>query len=155
MTEPQYPEAQPKDEPESVVDNADDYDESYENLAEQIESGRFQFDFDYYPEGGGPQWISSRWDGGTRADWEQDIGGSADLSPASSAPVYGWASWLNGEDVLLAYYSTDMGFEGWARVPGVAPTDDPKSWVELGRAIVAAIYGNYTDLPGMSGEHFS
>ena len=84
----------------------------------------------------------------------QDISG-ADLSPASSAPVSGWASWLNGAAVLLLYYSNDMGIEGWARVPGVAPTeDDPKSWVELARAIVAAIAEDYTYRPGMSGQRF-
>jgi hypothetical protein len=66
------------------------------------------------------------------------------------------ASWLNGDAVLLLYYSIDMGFEGWARVPGVAPNEDePKSWVRLGRAIVAAIAEDYTYLPGMRGQQFS
>jgi hypothetical protein len=155
MTEPQHPETHPENDPIPVVDEADDDSESYEDLADAIGYGRFEFEFPYDPGGGNPQWISFSWGGGTHAEWEQDIG-SAGISPASSAPVYGWASWLNGNDVLLAYYSPDMGFEGWARVPGVAPDeDDPKSWVKLGRAIVAAIYGDYTHLPGMSGEHFS
>jgi hypothetical protein len=146
----------PQNESKPLLDDADDpSDESYEDLADAIGPGRFEFEFPYYPDGGTPQWISFSWDGGTHAEWEQDIGGGAGLSPASSAPVYGWASWLNGNDVLLMYYSPDMGSEGWARVPGVAPDeDDPKSWVKLGRAIVAAIYGDYTQWPGMSGEHY-
>lgn len=49
----------------------------------------------------------------------------------------------------------DIEREGWARVPDVAPTeDDPKSWVELARAIMAAIYADYSYRPGMSGQHF-
>lgn len=68
--------------------------------------------------------------------------------------VYGWASWFIGDAVLLLYYSGDMGIEGWARLPGVAPVNGPESWLKLAQAIVAAIREDYSYLPGMSGQQF-
>ncbi len=97
-------------------------------LPEVIEPGQFDFEFmvDTGDTGQGPTpfRLSFDWDGGTQADWMEDIGDIAFPSPGTSSSVTGWASWLNGRDVLLAYYAIDSGFEGWARIPDVAPNDD-------------------------------
>ncbi len=52
--------------------------------------------------------------GATCASWWQDISEDAGLSPGSSAPVTGWASWQNGNDLLLAMASDELEFEAWA-----------------------------------------
>ena len=65
--------------------------------------------------------ISIIWDGGSHATWSLDISEHEAISMASRAPIYGWASWRNGDDLLLAYQYDDLEVEGWARVPGAAP----------------------------------
>lgn len=65
----------------------------------------------------------------------------------NSDPVYGWASWLNEEDVLIAFMHPMAEKEGWARVGAQAPgagLDDPEgamshpqTWITLAKLIYA------------------
>lgn len=81
---------------------------------------------------------------------------------ASSAPIYGWASWRNGDGLLLAYQSDDLEVEGWARVPGAAPgrghkdlvaaLAEPQTWIQFARTIAAVI--QEVEMPGMTGQRF-
>ena len=111
-------------------------------LPEVINPGQFDFQFMFDP-GSGPQFqgISFEWDGSsTEADWSEDYGdNNAGASPGSGAIVYGWASWLIDGGVLVAYYSDEMEVEKAERVRCAAPTDDPQSWIELGRAIMRSL----------------
>ncbi|MDH6291900.1 hypothetical protein [Rhodococcus opacus] len=121
-------------------------------LPEQIDPGDIKFTF-MFDGGDGPQAEDIRftWDGGCWTTWSQDISDhEGNLSPASSAPVWGWASWRNGADLLLAYTWPDLGVDGWAHIPGGAPgrdlTDEdqdamsePQTWVELGRTIISVL----------------
>ena len=122
-------------------------------LPSKIASGEFRFTYVTDPWGTGDtvaQDIELRWDGGMTAAWRQDVSEHEETSPGSSAPVSGWASWRNGRDLLLAYVSDDLEMEGWARVPGAAPTiddgvldgdsevlSDPRRWLRLARTITA------------------
>ncbi|MGW5322536.1 hypothetical protein [Rhodococcus pyridinivorans] len=120
-------------------------------------AGKLSFTF-MFDDGNGfcAQDITFDWDGGAWTTWSQDISEhEGDLSPGSSAPAYGWASWLNRTDLILAYVWPDLGIQGWAHVPGGAPDDyddDPQAWVELARTIVSVLYGNET--PRRTGQTY-
>jgi hypothetical protein len=43
------------------------------------------------------------------------------VAEVNSDPVYGWASWVNEEDVLIAFMHPLAAEEGWARVGSGAP----------------------------------
>lgn len=122
----------------------DDSEAELVSLPDRIEPGDFVIAFNSDLAGGDPQQyeVSFSWDGRSHTNWVQDIGYSDDMSPASSAPVYGWASWLNFPDALIAYYSPDAGIEDSVRLEGAAPdTENPETWLEFARQITAAIYG--------------
>jgi hypothetical protein len=132
-----------------MLNSAADYEEWYAaemkktiGLPDVINPGQFDFQFMFDP-GSGPQlqWISFNWDGSsTDADWIEDYGDdNAGASMASGATVYGWATWLIGDGVLVAYYSDDMEVEKAERVSCAPPTNDPQSWIELGRAIMRSL----------------
>jgi hypothetical protein len=124
------------------------------DLPDVIEPGEISFTFDYAPEGEEPTLFDFRatWGGGSTMTWWQDISESQNgLSPASSSPVEGWASWRNGTDLLIAYTWPDSEVDGFVHVPGGAPTNDkddpeaamsePQTWVELARTILAGVNG--------------
>lgn len=134
-------------------------------LPAEIEPGRFSFTFMVDAWGSGDfqaQDITFEWDGGRTATWTEDISMHEAISPGSSAPTSGWASWLNSSDLLLAYANEEIGLEGWARITGGAPAPgaddqeetlaDPARWVELARRISVVVHG--AELPGMTGEQF-
>lgn len=128
-------------------------DDLFDDAPDEIEPGHFGFVFAYNADcDGDRQQISFIWDGGVSAKWVQDIADGPGLSPACSAPAYGWASWRFGA-AIIAYQSDDMGIEGWARAPGIVP-EDSRGWVRLARAIGAAISGDYRSVPGMTGEQY-
>lgn len=90
------------------------------------------------------------WDGGTTITWWSDINDrQPGLSPASSSPMDGWASWGNSEGLLYAYTWPDFAEDGWGFVPGGAPTtgnDDAEevlelleTWEALAKTILKAI----------------
>jgi hypothetical protein len=135
-------------------------------LPDEIEAGQFELVF-MSDAGDGepiPMEIHFTWDEGSTATWWQDIWeGAPGLSPGSSSPAFGWASWLNRKDVLIAYRWPEAGTEGWAHIVGGAPgsgekyPDDalfePETWVELGKKIVSAVHG-FT-VPGMTRQTYS
>lgn len=134
-------------------------------LPDEISPGEFKLVFMYDTDDGEPvpMEIEFTWDGGTTATWAQDIWWNApNQSPASSASPYGWASWRNRKDVLIAYELPDLDLNGWARIEGGAPASDkddpddamyePETWVEFGKKIVAALRGN--SLPGMTWQTY-
>jgi len=82
-------------------------------------------------------------DGQHTAEWDEDISAAQILSPASSAPAWGVASWPDGNDVLLTYIWSDFGRQGYRRLPGAAPTSndpqgatDPRQWIRFGEALL-------------------
>lgn len=135
-------------------------------LPDEVEPGRMSFTYMVDVWGQGElqaQDITFEWDGGRSATWVEDISGHEAISPGSSAPTTGWASWQNGTDLLLAYANADAEFEGWARIAGAAPTagtDDededvlsaPQRWLALAR-MISAVVGEQ-ELEGMTGERF-
>ncbi|OUS97330.1 hypothetical protein CA951_02995 [Rhodococcus sp. NCIMB 12038] len=131
-------------------------------LPEHIEPGEIKFTF-MVDAGDSPQAedITFTWDGGLSATWLQDISEhESNLSPASSAPVWGWASWRNGGDLLLAYTWPDVEVDGWAHIPGGAPgsedqedtLSEPQTWVELARTIISVLRGE--ELPKRTGQTY-
>jgi hypothetical protein len=127
---------------------------------DEIEPGEFDLNFtaDSYGEAT-PMEMHFKWENeATTATFWQDIWADAPgLSPGSSAPAYGWASWLNGKDVLIAFTWPDVGVDGWAHIEGGAPGDydalfETETWVEFGRKIVAAVHGS--PLPGMTRQTY-
>jgi hypothetical protein len=76
--------------------------------------------------------------------------------------VYGWASWINGEDLLIAFTWPNAEEEGWARIPGGAPASDeedpddamhkPETWVEFAQRIFAVVLD--LPLPGMTRQTY-
>jgi len=142
----------PAGDPEDASAYGED-DELFDDAPDEIEPGQFSFNFASDSDSDADrQQISFTWDGDRTAKWVQDIGDGPGLTPGSSAPVHGWASWRYG-GAIIAYTSRDMGVEGWARVPRIDPYDR-KSWVKLARAICAAISEDYEDFPGMTGEQY-
>ncbi len=82
----------------------------------------------------------------------------------SSAPAYGWASWRDRTDLLLADTWPDLEVDGWAHIPGDAsgsglPDEEaenvlyePRTWVELARLLAGAVRGQ--ELPAQTGQTF-
>ncbi len=130
-------------------------------LPAEIEPGEFELTFmvDSYGEST-PMEIHFTWDETSTANWWCDIWeGAPDLSPGSSAPAHGWASWLNGQDVLIAFTWPDVGVDGWAHIKGGAPGNgdfdalfEEETWVEFGKKILAAVHGS--SLPGMTRQTY-
>jgi hypothetical protein len=139
-----------------AIANAADPKDVTLGLPALIDGGRFEFTFMATQYGSSDPvafdvWFD--WEPGNRhAVWWQDISGLEAISPGSSAPVWGWASWRNGDDLLLAMTSHELELEGWARVPGGAPTAgadpeaddeetlrDPGRWLRLAKHIQAVI----------------
>ena len=96
-----------------------------------IEPGVFQLLFGYQPDPDEPPAlfeIQFTWDGETSASFVYDAWENPSertyVADMNSAPVSGWASWVNshdGEDVLIAFSHSMTDEEGWARVDGGAP----------------------------------
>ncbi len=117
-----------------------------DQLPRVIEPGRISLTLWTTALGGDPQAhdVSFTWDGLHTAEWFEDISpATGDLSPASSSPVWGVASWPDGKDVLLTYTWSDFGMRGYARLAGAAPTcagspaaHDPRQWIRLGEALI-------------------
>ncbi|MFM8856517.1 MAG: hypothetical protein ACKOI2_04810 [Actinomycetota bacterium] len=114
-------------------------------LRRGIKRGRIKFTLWTDALGSGPQAhdIVLKWDGKHTVEWSEDISpDGGDLSPASSSPTWGVASWPNGRDVLLTYTWYDLGLRGYARLVGAAPTPDsagvvaPDEWIRFGKALV-------------------
>lgn len=116
-----------------------------DQLRKAIKRGRIKFTLWTDALGGDRQAydIALKWNGKHTVEWFEDISpASAGLSPASSSPTWGVASWPNGRDVLLTYTWIDLGLRGYARLAGAAPTTDPQGlvepneWIRLGQALV-------------------
>jgi len=135
-------------------------------LPETIEPGEFAFTFmvDLGDGDAVAHEITVDWDGGWTATWREDISGDEAVSPGSSAPAFGWVSWRNGTDLLVAYTWPELDLDGWAHIPGGAPgsdlTDeeaedapyDSQFWVELARRIANVLHGN--TIVGQTGQTF-
>jgi hypothetical protein len=132
------------------------------DLPDEIKSGKFDLRFivDSYGEPT-PMEIHFTWEETSTATWWCDIWeGAPGLSPGSSAPADGWASWLNGKDALIAFTWRDVGVDGWAHIEGGAPGSEDgfdalfetETWVEFGKKIVAAVHGS--PLPGMTRQTY-
>ena len=96
-----------------------------DQLPAVIKRGRIEFTLWTDVLGGDPQGhdIALKWDGHHTVEWLEDISMSGgDLSPGSSSPTSGVASWPNGHDVQLTYSWNDLGLRGYARLADVAPT---------------------------------
>ena len=122
----------------------------------EIEPGQFRLIFEYPTEPGEPPFpfqIHFTWDGETSASfaydaWE-DPNDPTFVAEANSAPVAGWASWSNGEDVLIAFAQPLADEEGWARIDSGAPggslldadgdLSEPGTWISFARLIHAAV----------------
>ncbi|MCV7220819.1 hypothetical protein [Mycolicibacterium elephantis] len=133
-----------------------------QDLPEEIEPGEIEFTFSYDPDGRGPTLFDFRatWNEGSTMTWWQDISEKqGGLSPGSSAPSKGWASWRNGVDLLIAYTWPDVGVDGWTYVPDGAPIsggdDDAmyerETWLHLARTVLGAVHGQ---LPNAIGQTF-
>lgn len=126
----------------------------------EVEPGRFSLVVDFAPDPDDPPFmfeIHFTWDGETAATFTYDAWEDPDeptyAVPVNSAPVTGWATWVNGEDVLIAFAHTATDEEGWARVGSGAPgaslhdvegdLDDPETWMSFARLIHAVV----TDAP--------
>jgi hypothetical protein len=100
------------------------------DLPDRIEPGEFELAFMYDEATGKPEAmkIQFTWVEDTTATFRYDAWESPDdpsfVFEINSSPVYGWASWINGEDVLIAFTCPDAEEEGWARIPGGAPVGD-------------------------------
>lgn len=134
-----------------------------QDLPDVIEPGEISFTFAYDQGSDEPTLFDFKatWDEGSTMTWWQDISGrQGGLSPGSSAPSEGWASWRNGEDLLIAYTWFDVGVDGWAYVRGGAPTNDkdedamyePDTWVDLARVILGAVRGDLANAVGQTFE---
>ena len=120
-----------------------------DQLPAVIEPGSIKFTLWTAALGGDPvaHDVSFKWDGQHTAEWFQDISTvNDDLSPASSSPVWGIASWPAGDDVLLTYSWSDLGMQGYDRLPGAAPTSDdpqgtkdPRQWIRFGEALLGFV----------------
>ena len=126
------------------------------NQDSEIEPGEFQLLFGYQPDPDEPPSLyemTVTWDGETSASFIYDSWENPSertyVADMNSAPVCGWASWANGEDVLIAFAQTMTDEEGWARVEGGAPggelhesdtaLHEPQTWVSFARLIHAVV----------------
>lgn len=122
----------------------------------EIEPGEFRLVFGYQPDPDEPAnlyEIQFTWDGETSASFVYDGWESPDertyTADMNSSPVCGWASWVNGEDVLIAFAQTMNHEEGWARVDSGAPggslhesdssLSEPETWISFARLIHAVV----------------
>jgi hypothetical protein len=122
----------------------------------EVEPGRFTLVFDYDPdqdETAFPFEIQFDWDGETAASFVYDVWAdphqSMFIAEVNTAPVSGWASWVNGEDVLIAFTQPVADEEGWARVDSGAPggaihdsdgdLSEPETWISFARLIHAVV----------------
>lgn len=122
------------------------------NPREKIRPGRFTLVFeDVFEEDDEPYplEITFNWDGERAASFVYDSWQNPSdptfVAEINSDPVYGWASWLNEEDVSIAFLHPMAETEGWARVDGGAPgagLDDPEDalttpevWTNLAKLI--------------------
>lgn len=87
--------------------------------------------------------IALKWNGKHTVEWFEDISAAnGALSPASSSPTWGVASWPNGRDVLLTYTWIDLGLQSYARLDGAAPKRnsqglvDPNEWIRFGQGLL-------------------
>lgn len=132
----------------------------HNQLDTEIEPGDFTLIFDYQPHSDEPAHlfeIRFTWDGETAASFNYDVWESPDepalVADANSAPVSGWATWVSGEDVLIAFTQPLADDEGWARVDSGAPggsihdldggLSEPETWISFARLIHAVV----TDAP--------
>ena len=143
------------------MDDEDPWDEDpVKQLPDVIEAGSINVTLWTSALGGDPvaHDTSFTWDGQHTAEWWQDISSVNDgLSPASSSPARGIASWPDGDDVLLTYTWDDLGMQGHDRLPGAAPTSggpdgskDPQLWVDFADALLDFVLldlGNGRDTP--------
>lgn len=86
------------------------------------------------------------WHGGQEAEWFYDISmRNPGLSPMSSAPIGGSATWEDGVDVLVTVKSDDFDLDEEVMLPGSAPNNDsigaPRTWVDLGYEIARVAEG--------------
>ena len=122
----------------------------------EIEPGRFTLVVDFQPDPDETAFffeIQFIWDGETTASFTYDSWEDPEeptFTPdANSAPVSGWASWVNGEDVLIAFAQPTTDQEGWARVDSGAPggslhdmegdLNEPETWMSFARLIHAVV----------------
>lgn len=122
----------------------------------EIEPGQFTLVFDYQPDLDEPPFpfeIQFTWDGESAAAFAYDAWADPDeptfAAEVNSAPVSGWASWVNGEDVLIAFTQPMADEEGWARVDAGAPggslhdsgdsLSEPETWISFARLIHAVV----------------
>lgn len=130
--------------------------DTWDQFDTEIEPGEFTLAFDFQPHPDEPAFlfeIRFTWDGETSASfvydaWE-DPNEPAFVADVNSAPVSGWTSWANGEDVLIAFAQPSADEEGWARVDSGAPggslldsdggLSDPGTWISFARLIHAVV----------------
>lgn len=133
-----------------------------------IEPGRFQLVFNFDASTGDPVPVAIQfnWDGGTTAAFQYDAWMGPDqptfVAEVCGSPVTGWASWVNGEDVLVAFECSLADEEGWARIEDGAPAssedepdevmDQPEVWVEFAKKILAV--GADHPLEGMTRQTY-
>lgn len=95
------------------------------DMPDRIEPGEFELVFMDDEVTGEPEVTEVRfsWNGGggTVATFRCDAWQSPDdpsfVSEINTSPVYGFASWTNGEDLLIAFSSPLAEEEGWAHFP--------------------------------------
>ena len=133
-----------------------------EGLPDGIKAGDIAFTFNVEDQdGNGPTLFDFRatWDEGRTMTWWQDISDrQPGLSPGSSAPSMGWASWRNGNDLLVAYTWPEVETDGWAYVRGGAPISgkdddamyEPETWLNLARTVLGVVHEQLTDAGGQT-----
>lgn len=140
------------------------------NSPAKINPGKFTLVFEHLLEGDEEDVLAYEiafdWDGDRAASFVFDVASGPEeptfVAEISSDPVRGWVSWVNGDDVLIAFQHIMADEEGWARVAGGAPgagldgpeaaLADPETWVKLGKIIYAAASGE--DVAEMLGQTF-
>lgn len=130
--------------------------DSCRNAPVEIKPGQFSLVFDDVLEEGDEPLrveITFTWSGENAASFVYDVWDDpADptfVAEINSDPVYGWASWLNEEDVLIAFMHPLADEECWARVGSRAPGNglddpeaamaDPETWISLAKLIDAVV----------------
>jgi hypothetical protein len=142
------------------MDEEDPWDEDPKSqLPEVIEAGSINVTLWTSALGGDPvaHDISFTWDGQHTAEWWQDISSVNDLSPGSSSPSWGIASWPDADDVLLTYTWDDLEMQGHDLLPVAAPTKggpdgskDPQLWIDFADTLLDFVLldlGNGRDTP--------
>jgi hypothetical protein len=135
--------------PLEETDDDEQYLEPWEEdpakqLPEVIEPGRIGLTLWTTALGGDPvaHEVFFDWDGGSTADWYEDISSSTEgLSVMSSSPARGVMAWPDGKDVVLTFSWSDLGLEGHDMLPGMAPAlaggpTNPKAWLRLAEAVL-------------------